>query len=70
MEIDRGFEVLDVAEATALSLDCHDFTVQSFRHAVGDGVAAIGSGRKNPLTFDGQVPILSMRLLLWWQNAS
>ena len=42
MEIDGGFEVLDIPEAAGSSLDGHDFAVQALSHSVGDGVPAVG----------------------------
>ena len=41
MEVDSGFEVLDIPESTRSSLDGHDFAVHAFGNGVGDSVSAI-----------------------------
>ncbi len=42
MEVDGGFEILDIPEASGSSLDGHDFAVQALGHTIGDGVLAVG----------------------------
>lgn len=42
MEVDSGFEVLDIPESTRSSLDGHDFAVQPLGHPIGYGVLAVG----------------------------
>ena len=41
MEVDSGFEVLDIPESTRSSIDVHDFAVQPLGHGIGYGVVAL-----------------------------
>jgi hypothetical protein len=41
MEVDSGFEVLDIPESTCSSLDGHDFAVQPLGQAISYGVLAV-----------------------------
>ncbi len=42
MEVDRRFEVLDVAKAAGHALDLLDLTVKPLAHRVGHGMLVVG----------------------------
>jgi hypothetical protein len=56
MEVNGGFEILDIPEASRSSLDGHDLTVQSLGHPVGDRVLAVGQNILQPLMDHGTDP--------------
>jgi len=56
MEVDGGFEILDIPEATGSSLDGHDLAVQSLGNPVGDRVFAVGQNIFEPLMDHGADP--------------
>jgi hypothetical protein len=56
MEVNGGFEILDIPEAFRSSLDGHDLTVQALGHPVGDRVLAVGQNILQPLMDHGTDP--------------
>ena len=56
MEVNGGFEILDIPEAFRSSLDGHDLAVQALGRTIGDGVLAVGQDIVQTLMDHGADP--------------
>jgi hypothetical protein len=56
MEVDSGFEVLNIPESARSSLEGHDFAVQPLGHPIGYGVLAVAQDILQSFTDHGADP--------------